>query len=138
MPAREYRPVHIFKLVGKLKKDFPEHALKPYTELKMYEDSARLFEDGMKTLTVRYEKNAVCYPISTKLHLIGTRPGQANYRRPIGFVEIKRMMVKPFGQLDEKDAAGECALDIRELKASLQKIYGPIADHELVSVFHLR
>ena len=138
MAAKEYRPIHIFRLVDRLKKDFPDRRLKAYTELKMFEDFVRLFEQGAKLVTTRYEKDAVCYPISTKLHLIGTRPGQNNYRRPIGFIEVKRLVIKPFGELADKDAKNEGLADLKEMRSVLQKIYGPIKDPELVSIFYLK
>ena len=53
----------------------------------------------------------------------------------VGWAQIKRLIIKPFGQLNDEDATNDGFSSLPELKEALQNIYGNIPDDEPVSIY---
>jgi hypothetical protein len=55
----------------------------------------------------------------------------------VGTVEISKIAIKRFGDLDDRDGKRDGFSGAAELSLALQKYYGPIASQELVTIYDI-
>ena len=123
-------------MIQKLKKDFPGFKLRPHTKLLFVEESMKLLELGKMKATVRYEKNTIRYPSSKKIPLIESSLENTEHRVDKGMINISRMIIKKFGELNEEDAAITGYYIVEKLKKMLKKMYGSIGKNEYISIYY--
>jgi len=125
-------------LVAKLKKNFPGFKLRPHTKLLFIEENMKLLEQGSKKATIRYEKATIRYPSSDKIPLIESSLKDPEHRKDMGMIEIQKMVVKKFGELNEEDAAQTGVYIIEKMKTGLKKVFGPMGKNEYVSIYYFK
>jgi carbamoyltransferase len=94
-----------------------------------------------KLTTIRYRENAIDIPISTAIPVLlskqGLHPGRVLGNYQVGTVDIGKITIKHFGDLDDRDGKRDGFSDVAELCIALQKYYGPISAHELVTIYEI-
>ncbi|MCW8889348.1 MAG: hypothetical protein OQL20_01655 [Sedimenticola sp.] len=90
---------------------------------------------GKKITTIRYKKGAIDRPEAICLPLHATNDFSQEYSHVAGRLLITGYELKPFGSLTNRDAMNDGFSGITELHMTLQDIYGPIENHELISVY---
>lgn len=128
------------QLASSLKKDFSEYRLVPKSNLTLFREYVKLVKDGRKSTSVRYRPQGLHYPADLVLPLLDTGLGGVNDEMPerVGKVEVTQYTVKPFGWLNDDDAQKDGFSQEQDLKAALQRIYGPIRQNEYISIYSLR
>jgi ERCC4-type nuclease len=139
--TREYDYKSPVDVAVAIRRDFPGAELEPDRRMRMFDRYIHLLRDGKKSTTVRYRKDKIRYPALRTLPLVETNPdkdmaGESDANQ-VGWVDIARVTVKRFSELDSNDAKRDGFLEAHDLKDSLRKIYGEIADEEIVSIYYI-
>lgn len=124
-------------LVSKIKKDFSGFKLRPHTKLLFIEENMKMLKRGVKA-TIRYEKATIRYPSSNRIPLIESSLEDPEHRKDMGMIEIQKMVVKKFGELNEENADETGVFAIEKMKIGLKKIFGPIGKNEFVSIYYFK
>ncbi len=133
----EYSVENISVLPLSIKHDYPGYKLRAHHELKLYKKNIKLLKESKKIITIRYEKETICYPVTKILPLIETSPEDKKYKNKVGTIAIKKIMIKRFAELSDDDAKREgCRLGLPALKEGLKNIYGEIKPDELISIYY--
>lgn len=128
------------QLAVALLNDFPEYRLIPKSGLTLFREYVTLVKEGQKSTSVRYRPQGFHYPSERVLPLLDTGFGGVNDETPerTGTVEVAQYTVKPFGWLNDDDAQKDGVCEEKELKAALQRIYGPIGQNEWISIYSIQ
>lgn len=128
------------KLADSLRKDFPNYHLVPKSNLTLFREYIKLIKDGRKFTSIRYRPQGLHYPTELVIPLLDTGFSGVNDESPerVGEVKITQYTVKPFGWLNDNDAKNDGFVEEQELKAALQRIYGPIGQNEYVSIYSIK
>jgi len=90
---------------------------------------------GKKNTTVRYRSGMADLPKSFILPVISTDPRIMREGYQVGIAHLKKLTIKPFGELNDEDAHNDGFQSLIQLKDALRSIYGKINDKEIVSIY---
>ena len=131
----EYRPT---SLQNRVQHILPSHRLKSRSRFALDNEYINWVTTGRKVTTIRYTSGAVDFPTDLKLDVVGTdnfEYGRTKHGVTSKWYKIGSYTIKQFGMLNEEDGRRDGFSGEKELKETLQKIYGNIEDHELVTIY---
>jgi ERCC4-type nuclease len=120
-----------------IRRDFPGIEAEGDTRIRMFDRYVHLLVAGKKSTTIRYRKDKIRYPAMQTLPLVETNPEDPKLQNQVGWVRVSKVAVKRFGDLDGDDARRDGFGSKDELLDALRRIYGDVAEEELVSVYHI-
>jgi|GEM_PF-2327413 len=142
----DLQQMSITQLHAQIRSDFDGYPLHPPRhKLRLVTEYVEWLLGGTKSTTVRYRPNAIDVPAALELPLIESVHGDNNNAdsnaddHQVGTVRITRIIIKPFGMLDDQDAHQDGFSTEHELKEALQWLYAPtyghISDDQYVSIY---
>lgn len=136
-PARTYNLVDytITRLYQEIEAEFEDYTIQKRESFGLLTSYLRLFLSGKKKTTIRYRKYAIDCPANKEMNLFETQLEKKGSERYVGRVQINKMIIKPFGQLNDEDAINDGFSSVEELRLALEMIYGIIGDPEPVTIY---
>ena len=129
---------NIEDLEAKLKKIFPGYSLFGRNKIVLYNNFYQWLINGKKYTTIRYKKNGLDFPESSKLELWSAEILGSNRKsKRKGIITVQKFVIKRYDKLTDHDAKLDGFKNLNELKSTLNRIYGNIAGDALVSIYHL-
>ena len=129
---------NIADLETKLKKTFPGYSLFGRNKIVLYDKFYQWLINGKKSTTIRYKKNGLDFPESSKLELWSAEILGSNRKsKKKGIITVQKFVIKRYNKLTDHDAKLDGFNNLNELKSTLNRIYGNIAGDALVSIYHL-
>ena len=125
----------VSEVLTQVRGDFQGYEIRFREHFGLIDAYLELLKKGAKKTTIRYKLGALDCPKTKYLDLFEnhfSRPDQKNFA---GRVTIKRMIIKPFGALDEQDARNDGFTSRTALYKGLSEIYGPIPQAACVTIY---
>ncbi len=123
------------ELLDRMRIDFQATSLIPRSRFRMYGEFITLVKEKLKKTTIRFRPEGIDYPIKFVMDLFQSEPKSEQELETFQQLRITKYTVKAFGELNDNDAINDGFRNAQELKKSLQGIYGPIRDDQLVSIY---
>jgi hypothetical protein len=128
--------LNVSELPGTVLKRFPYVDVVVRSELGLRSEYFDWMLQGRKTTTIRCRPGAIDLPDAWRLPVHRTL-GARRSGKPDGRVVIGKLELCRYSQLDEVDGQRDGFRGARELMGALEDIYGRIADHTIMTIYHI-